>query len=169
MKKTAIILLLFFTFLFLAFNKHSKDDYRSYRSVLWADASGYYVYNPIWFIYGNSCKKMPIDIVRKTGTGFSFNEQTDRIITKYTSGVAILQAPFFLSAHLLSGFLGFPSDGFSPIYHRAIMIAGAFYGLLGLIFSFLFLKKHFSKKNSLITVIVFFLSTNLYYFLSLLL
>jgi len=164
MKKTVILLLLFFAFLFLAFNKHSKDDYSSYRSVLWADASGYYVYNPIWFIYGNDWKKMPSDITRKTGTGFSFDPQTGRIITKYTSGVAILQAPFFLMAHFLSAPLGFPSDGFSPIYHRAIAIAGAFYGLLGLFFSFLFLKKHFTEKISLITVFVFFISTNLFYY-----
>jgi hypothetical protein len=164
MKKTGIALLLFFLFIFLAFNKHSKDDYQSYHSVLWADASGYYIYNPICFIYGNHCNALPPDIVSKTGTGFTCNKQTDRIITKYTSGIAILQSPFFLIAHLLSGPLGFPSDGFSPIYHRAIMIAGAFYGLLGILFSFLFLKKYFSEKISFITVAVFFLSTNLYYY-----
>jgi hypothetical protein len=164
MKKPGVILLVFTTFLFLAFNKHSKDDYRSYHSVLWADASGYYIYNPIWFIYGNEYKNLPDSIRFKTGTGFSFNEKTGRIITKYTSGVAILQAPFFLVAHILSGPLGFVSDGFSPIYHRSIIIAGAFYGLLGLLFSFLFLKKYFSEKISIITVIIFFLSTNLYYY-----
>jgi hypothetical protein len=164
MKKSAIILLIFFTFLFLAFNKHSKDDYRSYRSVLWADASGYYIYNPIWFIYGNDWRNLPDSINFKTGAGFSFNEKTGRIITKYTSGVAILQTPFFLVAHVLSGPLGFPSDGFSPIYHGGIMIAGAFYGLLGLVFSFLFLKKYFFEQTSIITIIIFFLSTNLYYY-----
>ncbi|TAL60861.1 MAG: hypothetical protein EPN85_06255 [Bacteroidetes bacterium] len=164
MKKTGILLLLFSVFLFLAFNKHSKDDHQSYQSVLWADASGYYVYNPIWFIYGNDCSSMPDSIRFKTGTGFSFNEKTGNIITKYTSGVAILQAPFFLVAHILSGPMGFPSDGFSPIYHGAIMIAGTFYGLLGLLFSFLFLKKYFLEKISLITVSVFFLGTNLFYY-----
>lgn len=164
MKKIAISLLLFFIFLLLAFNKHSRDDYHSYRSVLWADASGYHVYNPIWFIYGNNFKDMPDSIVHKTGTGFSFDRQTGRVITKYTSGVAIMQAPFFLGAHLLSGPLGFPSDGFSPIYHRAIMIAGALYGLLGLLFSFLFLKKYFSEKISLLTIGTFFLCTNLFYY-----
>lgn len=164
MKKTGIFLLLFSAFLFLALNKHSKDDYRSYRSVLWADASGYHIYNPLWFIYGNDFRDMPDSINYKTGTGFSFNEESGRVITKYTSGVAILQAPFFLTAHLLSGPLGFPSDGFSPIYHRAIMVAGAFYGLLGLFFSFLFLKKYFFEKISLLTVAVFFLCTNLFYY-----
>jgi len=164
MKRIAAGILLFALFLFLAFNKHSKDDYRSYRSVLWADASGYHVYNPIWFIYGNNCSQMPDSVNYKTGTGFSFNENTKRIITKYTSGVAILQAPFFLTAHLLAAPLGFEPNGFSPIYHGAIMIAGALYGLLGLLFSFLFLKRFFSEKISLLTVGIFFLCTNLYYY-----
>ena len=164
MKKIAIALLLFFTFLFLSFNKHSRDDYSSYHSVLWADASGYYVYGPMWFIYGNDCKQMPLNLTEKTGNGFSFNQQTGRVITKYTCGVALLQTPFFLTAHLLSAQLGFSSDGFSPIYHGAVMTAGVFYGLLGLFFSFLFLKKYFSQKVALLTVSAFFLSTNLFYY-----
>lgn len=164
MKKISIGLLLFIILLFLAFNKHSKDNYHSYQSVIWADAAGYHVYNPIWFIYGNNCNDFPADVTSKTGTGFSFNQQTGRVITKYTSGVAILQAPFFLCAHFFSGIFGFSSDGFSPIYHWAIMIAGCFYGLLGLFFSFVFLKKYFSTHHSLITVVVFFLGTNLFYY-----
>lgn len=164
MKKLGIILVLFGIFIFLSFNKHSKDDYRSYHSVLWADASGYHVYNPMWFIYDNDSKNLPDSITQKTGNGFSLNEQSGKIITKYTSGVAILQSPFFLAAHLLAEPMGFPPDGFSPIYHRGIMIAGAFYGSLGLLFSFLFLKRYFSEKTSLITVAAFFLCTNLFYY-----
>lgn len=164
MKKIAIGLLLFSMVLFLSFNKHSKDNYQSYHSVIWADAAGYYVYNPIWFIYGNNFQNFPSDIISRTGHGFSFDEKTESVVTKYTSGVAILQLPFFLSAHFLSGMLDFPSDGFSPIYHWAVIIAGAFYGCFGLLFSFLFLKKHFSIVHSLITIAIFFLSTNLFYY-----
>lgn len=164
MKKIATGLFLFSLFLFLSFNKHSKDNYKNYHSVIWADAAGYYVYNPIWFICGNNSRDFPPDIISTTGTGFSFDSLTGRVVTKYTSGVAILQMPFFLSAHLLSGMFGFPSDGFSRIYYWAIMIAGCFYGLLGLIFCFLFLHRHFSKFHSLLTVSIFFLATNLYYY-----
>lgn len=60
--------------------------------------------------------------------------------------------------------IGFPSDGFSPIYHWAVIVAGAFYGCFGLLFSFLFLKKYFSIIHSLLTIAVFFLSTNLFYY-----
>src|ERR1035437_6489523 len=107
MKKISIGLLIFFILLFLAFNKHSKDNYHSYQSVIWADAAGYHVYNPIWFIYGNNFHDFPQDIISKTGRGFSFDQRTGRVVTKYTSGVAILQSPFFLCAHFLSGILGF--------------------------------------------------------------
>ena len=165
MKKFSLGFFLFFIFLFLSFNKHSKDNYQNYHSVIWADAAGYYVYNPIWFIYGNNFQNFPSDIISKTGNGFSFDGKTGRVATKYTSGVAILQIPFFLGAHFLSGMFGFPSDGFSMIYYWGIMIAACFYGLLGLVFSYLFLHRRFSKFHSLLTVSIFFLATNLYYYI----
>lgn len=165
MKKYILGLVLLALLIFLAFNKHSKDNYKGYHSVIWADAAGYYVYNPIWFIYGNSTQSFPDSIVAKTGNGFYFDYENNCVKTKYTSGVAILQVPFFLTAHSLAKGFGFAATGFSSIYVSAIMIAGVFYGLLGLLFSFLFLRKYFSFYHSLVTVALFFLATNLYYYM----
>ncbi len=165
MKKTLLALFLLAIFIFLSFNKHSKDNYKGYHSVIWADGAGYYVYNPMWFIYGNNSENFPKDIIEKTGNGFSFDSVSKKVIVKYTSGIAFLQMPFFLTAHFLASPLGFPSDGFIKIYFGGIMIAACLYGLLGLIFSFMFLRHYFSGWHSFITVAVFFLATNLYYYM----
>ena len=64
---------------------------------------GYYVYLPATFIYGGFTK----EAVRDTNYIRPW-PGTDKIYTKYTSGVAVLEAPFFALAHLLSSPLGYP-------------------------------------------------------------
>lgn len=165
MKRSAALFLLSAVLIFLAFNKHSHDNFRSYHSVIWADGAGYHVYNPIWFIYGNNAIDFPPGIEMETGTGFKLDRTSNRVITKYTSGVAILQAPFFLAAHLLAPALNEAPDGFSPVYHKAIWLAGIFYGLLGLLFAYKFLKSLFDHRTALLTTATFLLCTNLYYYM----
>ncbi len=65
LKPKIFLLLIFPLAIFLSFNKHSKDKINTYHGVLWADAAGYYVYQPIWFIYGNNARNFPdnIDLV----------------------------------------------------------------------------------------------------------
>src|ERR1017187_354763 len=94
-----LFIFLFFSSLFLGFNKHSRDTFNSYHSVLWADASGYYMYLPIWFIYGNNANSINDTLVKHTGQGFHMDGIKNKIITKYTCGTAILQMPFFLASH----------------------------------------------------------------------
>lgn len=161
----AIIFILFGLFVFLGFNRHRLDDYKSYRGIIWADAAGYYVYNPLWFKFKGKLPKGIDLIIAQTGNGFSIDKMKNRISTKYTSGVAILQAPFYLAADYLAPFLGFKNDGFSPIYHWAILIAGLFYGFLGLVFSYFFLRVNFSAWISLVTLFSFLGGTNLYYYI----
>ncbi|MBK5286090.1 MAG: hypothetical protein JJE25_11880 [Bacteroidia bacterium] len=149
---------------FLSFNKHSKDKYSNYHSVIWADAAGYYVYLPIWFIYGNNSDKFPENILQKSGDGFRYDDKNKTVITKYTCGVAILQTPFFLITHFIASPLGFDADGFSKIYYWSVMIAGVFYLCLGLFFVYLFLCNYFKPFQAFLTTLIIFLCTNLYYY-----
>jgi hypothetical protein len=158
------LLLLLPLCIFLTFNKHSKDKAHSYHGVIWADAAGYYVHLPVWFIYGNNASAFPAGISEQTGNGFYADSLSNRIITKYYCGSAILMSPFFLASHALAGISGFEADGFSKIYSYGLYLAGIVYCCLGLFFLSLFLQKHFSSGISAGTAFLLFISTNLYYY-----
>ncbi len=159
-----LFLLLFAILLFLSFNKHSKDKANSYHGVIWADAAGYYVYQPMWFIYGNNPNAFPDNVETKTGNGFYLDFKNNKVITKYPCGVAVLQAPFFLLSHLLAEPLGFTADGFSKIYSFGLYFSGVIYCCIGLFLLSRFLSRHFSPYISVIAPFLFMLGSNLYYY-----
>lgn len=150
--------------IFLSFNKHSKDKINTYHGVIWADAAGYFVYQPMWFIYGNNAGNFPDSIDVKTGNGFQLDFINNKIITKYTCGVAILETPFFLISHVLSKPFGFKADGFSKIYSFGLYFSGIFYCCLGLFFLSKFLARHFRPLISVLAPFLFLAGSNLYYY-----
>lgn len=150
--------------LFLTINKHSKTGYFNYHSEIWADKAGYYVYLPATFYYNFSPDAFPKEIDKQTGDGFQLDYKNEKVITKYTCGVAIMQAPFFGLAHLFSTATSMKTDGFSPIYHKAINIAAVFYLMLGLYYLHRFLMMHFRRKIATWTVLILFLATNLFWY-----
>ncbi|MCG3168044.1 MAG: hypothetical protein POELPBGB_03844 [Bacteroidia bacterium] len=149
---------------FLTFNKHSRSRVDSYKSVIWADAAGYYVYLPLYFIYDNDALKLPERIVERTGNGFAIDTVNNKVITKYTSGVAFLQFPFFAASHVVAKLFNDSPDGFSSVYRYGIMLAAVFYGCLGLWFLCRFLQNYFNTYVSFLTVLAIFLCTNLFYY-----
>ena len=163
-KKEIFFIVGFIICLFLAFVKHYDTGTNNYRSQLWGDPSGYYVYLPATFIYGYHASDFPEGIVKNVGFGFTLNQETNKMRTKYTSGIAILIVPFFLIVHLIAIFFSLDPSGFSPVYYKMIDVAAVFYLTLGLYFLWKFLCYYFSKKISTLTIFILFLSTNLYYY-----
>lgn len=166
-KKIQLFLLLLFTALcvFLTLNKHSRSGIFNYTSEIYTDKAGYYVYLPALFIYDFEADKLPDSIVLKTGNGFELDtKNTNTIRTKYSCGVAILQAPFFLINHGIAKLFNLDQSGFSISYHKAIDIASVFYLVLGLVFLYHFLNKHVSSRATYITLFSFFLGTNLFFY-----
>lgn len=163
-------LIKFFIFLllpamyFLTLNMHSRVKPYNYHGVIYSDAAGYYVYLPLWFIHGNSAYNWPHQVDSLTGNGFQIDENNNVIKTKYLSGPAILQMPFFLSIHLLQKISGGPLDGFSLPYIYSVILASVFYVWCGLFMLFKLLSKIFSASISLITILIVFISTNLFYY-----
>jgi len=72
----------------LSLYRHKDIDSNSFRTEIWADRAGYYVYLPTTFIYNFSTEKFSENIESKTGEGFVVNKEKNRIETKYTYGVA---------------------------------------------------------------------------------
>lgn len=158
------ILLMALVCTFLTFNIHSKSKINTYHHVLWADAAGYYVYLPALFEYGFHMASVPDSLEIKTGKGFRINRETNTIETKYTYGVAFMQIPFYMTAHLANSLLGLKQDGFGEIFHWAIMLSGVFYSLLGMYFLKKALRREFSELSSSFTVLIIFTATPLFYY-----
>lgn len=149
---------------FLTFNKHSKSKNLDYHSEIWADKAGYYVYLPAAFKYSFNTTSFPDSIDKKTGNGFILDYSNNKVLTKYTYGVSLMQLPFFCIADFLAKPLGFKSNGFSKIYRWGIDFAAVFYVFFGLIFLKKYLRFRFNAKISFLVPIILFFGTNLYYY-----
>lgn len=163
--KTVVIFLgLIFALTFLVNNRHANNGEFNWRGELWADQAGYYIYLPSLFIYNFDINKIDPSIVEKTGKGFFIDTQEEKILTKYTCGVAILQAPFFAIVHFYQKIRGNPTDGFSGLYHQIPNFSAILYTALALLLLFYFLKNYFSTIVSISTIASLFFGTNLYYY-----
>jgi len=109
------------------------------RSVLTWDVFGYYLYLPATVIHNDlplrdhAWLDAVMTAYEPSSTLYQLVEGPEgaRVI-KYSSGMAVLFAPFFFAAHSLAGPLGFPADGFSPPYQIAITIGALAFALFGL-------------------------------------
>ncbi|MDX9931806.1 MAG: hypothetical protein RB294_04415 [Bacteroidales bacterium] len=170
MKKHSKLLkyLLFLLFsvivMFLSFNRHSKSGVFNYHSEIWADKAGYYIYLPAVFNYNFNAASFPDSIAAKTGDGFRIDTINNKVITKYSCGVAILQLPFFLTANIVAISRQSDTPGFTKTHHVAINVAAVIYLLLGLFFLGQYLKKRFQSNIVWIVLFTLFAGTNLYYY-----
>lgn len=158
------VVLLLGMFIYLSFNLHSKAGYISWKSEIYADKAGYYVYLPAAFIYKFNASAFPDAIDSLCGNGFRIDRKNNRIRTKYPYGTALLQTPFFLAAHVLAKPLGYRNDGFSVIYHKSISIAAGVYLLLALMFLYKFLERYFRRSNAMLTLFLLLGGTNIFYY-----
>jgi hypothetical protein len=165
MKISSVLWLLFLGLLiFLSFNYHGKAPNYSHRSQIWADKAGYNVYLPFAIIYGCDANSMPDSIGNKTGGGFLIDTDNNKLHNKYTYGVAVMQSPFFLSAHYLSGIFGFESNGYSKIYNWAVDVSAVVYLVLALIILSKLLLRYENIKTIFIGLSILFLGSNLFYY-----
>lgn len=144
-----------------------------------SDGVGYYAYLPALFIHGDpsfhTLAALRFDGEIPSWTGMVRYPATGRYANIYGVGVAILLAPFFVVAHLLTLVFQSPAswhkfnhvpDGFSFFYQHAAGLAGMCYGLAGLVFLRKSIEKYFSPSVCLVTVFVLFMGTNLFNYLS---
>ncbi len=141
----------------------------SFKNTLSWDVKGYYLYLPALFIYDDlsiSHIDWVKDIQEKyqtTSTLYMLNrtESGDHVI-KYTSGLAILYAPFFLVGHVIASLHSdFPADGFSLPYQYALSLGVFLYVFLGLWFLRRILHHFFDDRTTFFTLFLLIAGTNL--------
>jgi len=83
----------------------------------------------------------------------------------YAIGTSLMQLPFFLVAHLYASLSNHVSDGFSQPYQMASQVSKIFYANIGLVFTFLSLRRlKFSFKISFFSTVIILLSTGLIFY-----
>ena len=153
----------------LFYTQYGKESYNFY-----GDAMGYYMYLSSTFIYKNhkSIEELPTNkgirpFIHSYAAQIGSGQRTPKgyVLNQYTYGIALLELPFFLTAHVWEYLRGGNGNGFSPSYQLAVMLSSLFYGFLGLWITYRVLKQYFSQPIASITAALILIGTNLFWFL----
>lgn len=85
-------------------------------------------------------------------------------VLKTTMGVAILYAPFFLTAHFIAPAMHYPQDGYSLPYQFCVLMSCLVSLIIGMVFLRKLLLHFFSEKITSITMLSVFFATNLFWY-----
>ena len=133
-----------------------------------SDGYSYYVYLPATLIYRDAS----LDALTKEWHGGIYPDftgirrwpSTGRWMNLHPIGVAIMTAPFFVAADLLSAWSNLPRDGFSLYYQHAAGLAGLAYFLAGLALMYRILSRHFDAAIVVATLVCLTFGTNLFHY-----
>ncbi|MEI7491387.1 MAG: hypothetical protein WCK92_08315 [Bacteroidota bacterium] len=149
----------------LSLSFHAGKGYFNWKSEIWSDRAGYYIYLPATFYYHWDLKQVPAKMDEKTGYGFRYDTVNHKILTDNTYGISLLLSPFFIGVHFITKVFHIPQDwAFAPIYHHMADVASVFYLVLGLILLRRFLCSYVSEQASYVTVFLLFAGTGLFYY-----
>jgi hypothetical protein len=126
------------------------------------DAFGYYVYLPAFFIH-HDLADLHKTMTAKYNHCMPGVQAKGNFQNKYFAGTAFLQAPFFLAAHVVAGWLHERQDGFSMPYMYGAILSCMSYVLLGLILLMLILRRYFTDSVVALVILIIGLATNIYY------
>lgn len=130
------------------------------------DALGYYMYLPAIALYHDATKLEWFENIDKKyavsgGSLYQANKHTNgKYVFKYLGGVALIQAPLFVVAHLAAPATGYPADGFSPPYQYAIAFGVLLYVMLSLFLLRKILLRYFTDAAVAVTLLAVCLATN---------
>jgi hypothetical protein len=133
-----------------------------------SDAFSYYVYLPAFLLYHDLTLQSVADDCCggefPSWTGFTRWPRTHRWVNVHPIGEAILIAPFFVVAHLLTRWTNLSPDGYTPYYQHAAGLAGVFYVVFGLWCLRRLLLRHFTPGVTLATLTTLLLGTSLFHY-----
>ena len=133
-----------------------------------SDGFSYYVYLPSWLLFHDTTlREVALDCCGGEFPAFTAIVRwpgTRRWVNAHPIGVAILQAPFFLAAHLLTRWSNLSPDGFSLYYQHAAGLSGVFWALAGLVALRSLLRRHYSDGVTAATLFAMFFGTNLFHY-----
>lgn len=131
------------------------------------DAFGYYLYLPSCLIYKDYKELSWIDDIEQKyhlsgGKLYQANwhKTSGHYVFKYLGGVAIIQLPWFLIAHMIAGFTSYPQDGFSLPYQLILAFGMVFWSIFGIFVLRKLLLYYFNDITTALTLSLIILATN---------
>ncbi len=164
-KKPSIIFLLVFTI--ASFGLKVFVPYHNFISF---DNFGYYMHLPAQFIYDDVALETDwlakINEQYKNESAFSHTATTDsgNKIMRYYKGMSYVWAPAFFVGHFYAKQSGYPADGFSLPYHKALIFYGWLFSIVGFVFARRILLHFFDEKITTITLFIILAGTSFFYF-----
>lgn len=170
----AAVILVALVFVFVKVRQVAGDGHfipQSY-AISW-DGYGYYLHLPATVIYkdpGMENRAWLDSLNAKYQEGRPFYQAvpgtSGRQVNVYTTGTAIAWLPFFLGGHAFAKLSGYPADGLSPPYQYAIILAGLFYGIFGMLLLRKLLLRYTGDTTAAFILLLTGLGTNLYMYAS---
>jgi len=155
-RQLVILIALLIAVLFLLFG---------FKNIISWDTFGQYCYLPSFFI--DKDLTVPLSHFEElnntyqfSSTLYQFNVFNDIASTKYTCGLALLSAPFFLIGHIFALIFNYPPDGYSLPYTVAFGIGCIFYTIVGLFYLRKVLLHFFDEKTTMWTIALLVFGTN---------
>ncbi len=141
-----------------------QEKVTNFNCEICADKAGYYVYLPAVFYYGFQASAYPEGLDELHGNGFTLDQTSNRVVTKFTSGVALLLSPFYALGVLVSESLSLHEDPFSRFFLIFLNIGAVFYIISGLYFFKKWLEYYVDSKSAFLSMLLVFLGTHLFYY-----
>jgi len=141
-----------------------------WKTVLQADAKGYYAYLPALFIYQDPNFGFFDAIEREQyyDPNLFYDYRANHkgaLINKYFLGTALAQLPFFGAAHAYTLATDGPADGYSKPYIVAVNLAAIAWVLIGLLCMASLLRTYsIAPVWITVTLLAFTFGTNLFYY-----
>lgn len=118
------------------------------------DSLGYYQWLPNLFIDGSF---LPSRYIHTLENG--------NPLSVFSFGIAILMAPFFFLGHFGALLFGYEPNGYTAPYAVAVIGAASFYLSFALVLLIKLIEERFNNlRTALISVLIIYLGTNLYYY-----
>lgn len=155
----AIVLYLSITFISV---KGWKAD-----KMMRADRANYYVYLPATFIYHDLHFSYADSLNEYLGTRrvAFFDNEEGRRCQKMTAGVSMMEAPFFLLAHLWASLDSrYEANGYNEVYYFFIGLSALVFALLSMVLLRKILLRFSSDKVTAFVILLFAGGTNLFYY-----
>ena len=154
-KEVKYLAMLGIVLLILVYFFRIKD--KNWQNVMVYDPTGYYTYLTSLFIEN--------DITVVNDDMIYVRELNGKKYNKFTYGMALIYSPFFLTAHAITKFTNFESDGYSLPYILLICSGAILYLLIGFWYLIQLLKTYELSDFAIwLTILLLLIGTNLLIF-----
>lgn len=133
-------------------------------ATLKADVVSYYSYLPATFIYGDISMEYAHHDTFFGPYVWGIETENGGFLQKYTMGLSVMYAPFFLAGHALAYVSGAPPDGYSWPYEFMLQLSAIFFVVLGFLQLRKLLFRYFDDLIVALTMLFLAFATNLCYY-----